>query len=57
MSIALHMVLQNICRHQEERVRHMRQYRRVREEATHKKVKVEQEKNNRIKTENNSDES
>ena len=57
MSIALHMVLQNIRMQQEEHVRHMRQYRRVREEATHKKVKVEQEKNNRIKTENNSDES
>ena len=57
MSIALHMVLQNIRMQQEEHVRHMRQYRRVREEATHKKMKVEQEKNNRIKTENNSDES
>ena len=57
MSIALHIVLQNIRRHQEENVRHMRQQRRAREEAARNKVKVEQEKNRVIKTENNSDES
>ena len=58
MSIALHMVLQNIRRHQEEHVRHMRQQRRAREEAVRNKVKVEQEKNCVIKTvEANSDES
>ena len=57
MSIALHIVLQNIRRHQEENVCHMRQQRRAREEAARNKVKVEQEKNRVIKTENNSDES
>lgn len=57
MSIALHMALQNIHRHQEENVRHMRRQRRAREEAVSMKVKDEQEKNRVIKTENNSDES
>ena len=57
MSIALHIVLQNIRRQQEEHLRHMRQQWRAREEAVCNKVKVEQEKNRVIKTENNSDES
>ncbi len=57
MSIALHIVLQNIRRQQEEHMLHMRQRRRAREEAVRKKVKVDQEKNRVIKTEDNSDES
>ena len=57
MSIALHIVLQNIRRQQEEHLRHTRQQRRAREEAVCNKVKVEQEKNRVIKTvEANSDE-
>ena len=57
MSIALHIVLQNIRRQQEEYMLHMRQRRRAREEAVRKKVKVDQEKNRVIKTvEANSDE-
>ena len=57
MSIALHMVLQNIHGQQEEHLHHMRQQRRAKEEAAHKKVKAEQGKNNGIKTEDDSDES
>lgn len=53
----MHTILQNSHRHREEHLRHVRRQQQVREEAVRNKVKVEQEKNNRIKTENNSDES